>query len=89
MDRCLGECPNTFAYEVPRASANPLRALVFDKNPIAAVQFRIDGSTTWQNMQPVDGGPVWQGFGTRRLLQLETTPLKFGHPGQLQIPTRL
>jgi hypothetical protein len=62
MDRCLGECPNTFAYEVPRAYANPVRALVFDKNPITAVQFRIDGSTTWQNMQPVEGGPVWQGF---------------------------
>ncbi len=62
LDRCLGECPNTFAYEVPRAYANPVRALVFDKNPITAVQFRIDGSTTWQNMQPVDGGPVWQGF---------------------------
>lgn len=46
MDRCLGECPNTFAYEVPRAYANLVRALVFDKNPITTVQFRIDGSTT-------------------------------------------
>lgn len=62
MDRCLGECPNTFAYEVPRALANPVRALVFDKSPVSAVQFRIDGSQTWQSMEPVDGGPVWQGF---------------------------
>jgi hypothetical protein len=62
MDRCLGECPNSFAYEIPRGHANPVRALVFDKNPITAVQFRIDGSTTWQDMQRVDGGPVWQGF---------------------------
>jgi hypothetical protein len=61
MDRCLGECPNTFAYEVPQSKANPVRALVFDENPIYAVQFRIDGSTIWQNMQPLDGGPVWQG----------------------------
>ncbi len=26
------------------------------------MQFRIDGSATWQDMQPVDGGSVWQGF---------------------------
>ena len=62
MDRCLGQCPNTFTYEIPGAYANPVRALVFDKNPVTAVQFRVDGGATWQNMQPVDGGPVWQGF---------------------------
>lgn len=62
VDRCFGECPNSIAYEIPRAFANPVRALVFDKNPISAVQFRIDGGATWQNMQPVNGGPVWQGF---------------------------
>ena len=62
MDRCLGECPNSFAYEIYRGVANPVRALVFDKNPITRVQFRIDGSATWQDMQPVGNGPVWQGF---------------------------
>ena len=40
----------------------PCPKLVFDKNPVTAVQFRVDGGATWQNMQPVDGGPVWQGF---------------------------
>ncbi len=62
MDRCLGECPNTFAYEVPGAYANPVRALVFDKGPVTAVQFRVDNSATWQDMQQVNAGPVWQGF---------------------------
>jgi hypothetical protein len=62
MDRCLGECPNSFAYKIYRGRANPVRALVFDKNPITAVQFKIDDSTAWQDMQPVNGGPVWQGF---------------------------
>jgi 3',5'-cyclic AMP phosphodiesterase CpdA len=60
-DRCLGKCANPFAYEVPQGPANPIRALIFDPNPVTQVQFRIDGSTAWQDMQRLNGTPIWEG----------------------------
>jgi hypothetical protein len=61
VDRNLGAAPQPFAYDTPAGDANPIRALVFDPNPVTAVEFRVDGGT-WQPMQPVNGGPLWQGF---------------------------
>ena len=62
MDQCLGDCPNPFAYEILQGHANPIRALVFDNNPVTQVQFRIDESPDWHEMQQVDQTPVWLGF---------------------------
>jgi hypothetical protein len=47
MDRYLGGTVNPYAYTVPNGSSNSIRALVFDKNAIITVQYRIDGSSSW------------------------------------------
>jgi hypothetical protein len=47
MDRYLGGTVNPYAYTVPNGASNPIRALVFDKNSILTVQYRIDGSSSW------------------------------------------
>ena len=44
VDRCLGACANPFTYEMPQGPDNPIRALIFDSNPVTQVQFCIDGS---------------------------------------------
>jgi hypothetical protein len=67
MDRCLGECPNGYAYDIPQSPVNPIRAIVFDKNPVSRVEFRIDKTGEWQPMQPVDSTPVWFGLWDARL----------------------
>ncbi len=62
VDRYIGGAVNPYAYTVPAASTNFVRALVFDQNAISRVQFRIDGGATWYQMSRVaDGSPVWQG----------------------------
>jgi len=67
MDRCLGSCPNGYAYDIPQSHANPIRAVVFDKNQVSRVDFRIDQTGDWQPMQPVDSTPVWFGLWDARL----------------------
>jgi hypothetical protein len=66
VDRCLGQCPNPFAYEIPQSRANPIRALIFDKNPVEQVHFRIDVTGDWQEMQQIDQTPVWFGLWDAR-----------------------
>ena len=61
VDQCLGACANPFTYEVPQSPANPIRALIFDPNPVTQVQFRIDGSANWQAMQRLNGTSIWEG----------------------------
>jgi len=61
-DRGLGTNPNPFTYEIPRGRANPIRALVFTELPLTQVQFSLDESETWHDMQPPNQGPVWTGF---------------------------
>jgi hypothetical protein len=61
VDICLGSCDNPYTYEIPRKADNPIRALVFDKTPVSQVQFSIDGSETWQDMQQIAGTPIWEG----------------------------
>ena len=58
----LGGAENPYAYTVPAAANNPLRALVFDTVPNPQVRYRVDGSSTWLPMtRVVSGGPLWQG----------------------------
>ncbi len=53
---------NPYTYSVPISASNPIRALVFDKAPISAVQYRIDSGATWYSMNPVSGNShLWQG----------------------------
>jgi hypothetical protein len=44
---------NPYAYSVPAAASNPIRALVFDPGIVSSVQYRIDGGTQWVNMNRV------------------------------------
>jgi VCBS repeat-containing protein len=55
VDRYLGTAVNPYSYSVPNASANPLRALVFDAGTLSQVSFRVDGATVWQPMSRVPG----------------------------------
>ena len=58
----LGGAENPYAYTVPAAANNPLRALVFDTVQNPQVRYRVDGSSTWLPMTRVaSGGPLWQG----------------------------
>jgi hypothetical protein len=61
VDQRLGAYPNPYTYEIPKKLNNPIRALVFDPNPVSQVQFSIDGSPVWQEMQRVEGTPIWEG----------------------------
>ncbi|MHB8066587.1 MAG: hypothetical protein ACYDIC_01660 [Desulfobaccales bacterium] len=61
VDYSLGTSPNPYSYEIPKKSNNPIRALVFDPNPVSQVQFSIDGSPVWQDMQRREGTPIWEG----------------------------
>ena len=61
VDLCLGTCDNPYTYEIPKKTNNPIRALVFDPNPVSKVQFSIDASLVWQDMQRIGRTPIWQG----------------------------
>ena len=61
VDQDLGGGTNPYSYAIPNAPNNPLRALVFDKNAISQVQYRIDNDSQWYPMQPVAGNPyLWE-----------------------------
>jgi hypothetical protein len=61
MDRRLGGIVNPYAYAVPKANSNPIRALVFDPASVTQVHFRIN-SGTWQPMTVAPGNSrLWQG----------------------------
>ena len=62
VDINLGDSPQPFGYAIPQGHVNPIRALVFDNNQVTSVVFCIDGDVSCSEMQPVDGGPLWQGF---------------------------
>jgi hypothetical protein len=58
----LGTTVNPYAYDVPAAADNPVRALVFDSAAVSSVAFKVDAETTWHAMTPVSGNPkLWQG----------------------------
>jgi hypothetical protein len=53
---------NPYAYPVPVAGSNPVRALVFDPDPdsVSSVKYRIDGSSPWVEMSRVPENPrLW------------------------------
>ena len=57
MDVKIGNDENPYAYSVNTLNPKPIRALVFDENPITTVRYRIDGGT-WHSMTNVSG-PLW------------------------------
>ena len=60
LDVTLGGT-NPYAYSVPAAASNPIRALVFDPVAPTLVQYRIDGGA-WHGMTRVSpDGPLWTG----------------------------
>ena len=60
--RRLGTTVNPYAYAVPAASANPVRALVFDAATVTSVAFKCDAEATWHPMTRVTGNAkLWQG----------------------------
>jgi hypothetical protein len=62
VDLNIGGAVNPYAYAVPAASTNFVRALAFDTAPNLQVSYRIDGGTTWHAMSRVEAGsPIWQG----------------------------
>ena len=62
VNRYVGATVNPYAYTVPAAAANPIRALVFDPGTVSSVKFRVDGAATWQAMSRVAGtDSLWAG----------------------------
>jgi hypothetical protein len=62
LDRYLGGAVNPYAYNVPAASANPIRALVFDESTVSQVRYQIDNDTNWHSMSRVaENQALWQG----------------------------
>ena len=63
MDRYLGGTVNPYTYAVPNSASNPIRALVFDKNAILGVQYRVDGGSSWLPMTRVPSNVhLWEAF---------------------------
>ena len=61
VNGAVGGIPNPYAYSVPAATENPIRALVFDAEAVSQVQYRIDGAGQWYPMQQVSGSPsLWE-----------------------------
>ena len=61
VDRRPAGVANPYAYDVPNATTNPIRALVFDSGTIGAVSYRIDGGATWHPMTRVAANPaLWE-----------------------------
>jgi VCBS repeat-containing protein len=62
LNQYLGGAVNPYAYPVPNATSNPLRALVFDTTAISQVRYRLDGASTWLPMTRVAANPaLWEG----------------------------
>jgi hypothetical protein len=61
VDQNVGGIANPYSYEVPDATDNPLRALVFDAGTISGVKYRIDGESLWHPMEQVANNPyLWE-----------------------------
>ena len=60
MDIKAGADENPYAYSINDLNPKPVRALVFDTQPISRVQFRIDEGA-WQTMEPAAENPnLWE-----------------------------
>ncbi|MBN1827733.1 MAG: metallophosphoesterase [Deltaproteobacteria bacterium] len=62
LDRNLGMRNNPYTTSIPKTSLeNPVRALVFDINPVTAVSYRIDQQGAWLPMTQVPGNQhLWE-----------------------------
>jgi|GEM_PF-788018 len=61
LDKNLGVANNPYTYNVPSSGSNPIRALVFDINPVTQVQYRIDEEGDWHPMTAVVNNPyLWE-----------------------------
>lgn len=61
VDYNIGGAANPYAYGVPIAPNNPIRALAFDSGTISQVRYRVDGAAPWYPMQQVAGNPrLWE-----------------------------
>ena len=61
VDQCLGTCDNPFTYEIPPGPSNPIRALVFDPNPVSKVQLASTSALIGRDIRRIDGTPIWEG----------------------------
>ncbi len=62
VSNMIGSSANPYAYTVPNASTNPIRALVFDQGSVTQVRFRVDGAATWYPMaMNPDNAKQWRG----------------------------
>jgi len=62
VDAYVGSAVNPYAYTVPAANGNPIRALIFDPGTLSSVSFRVDGAVTWTAMERVSGNAaLWAG----------------------------
>jgi len=68
MDKYLGGAYTPFVYPVPASASNPLRALVFDPNPISSVQYRVNGGTAYP-MARVGNSNLWEALWNASGLQ--------------------
>jgi len=63
VDRNLGTDDSPYAYSIDDLNRKPIRALVFDANPVTQVRFRVDATGDWHLMVPVSGNPyLWEAF---------------------------
>jgi VCBS repeat-containing protein len=61
MGKYIGSTVNPYAYTVPNAASNPVRALVFDAGQVTSVTFRVDSGSA-QTMTRVATNPrLWEG----------------------------
>lgn len=61
LDKNLGVVNNPYTYDVPSSGSNPIRALVFDINPVTQVQYTIDEVGDWYPMTRVEANPyLWE-----------------------------
>ena len=60
LDKLYGIANNPYRYRIPNSDSNPIRALVFDLNPVTQVQYRIDGTGAWYPMESVGTAPLWE-----------------------------
>jgi hypothetical protein len=72
LDRNLGVRNNPYNSNIPHSSSSPVRALVFDKNPVTEVLYRIDEKGTWLPMtRAVSNAYLWEAESSTTLWEGE------------------
>jgi hypothetical protein len=68
VNQNLGGASNPYAYSIPTALDNPIRALVFDAATVSQVRYRIDGGQWHPMEQVIDNPNLWEAFWDNRSL---------------------